>query len=204
MSSFKCLGNESLSDNNSIDDLLITSVLDTSPVTSSSCLDPSSVSTKSSTFTVLSANKIFENRCSIDDQKKKEMKSTSGSDYLQDWKKNWKMLEILVLQLYWCFFSFSSKGCIENGNTRCKTKRNQICKCALKDARKLNPDIELKSLISPRQPKVRIRSYSQDLSFPSLRNDINKDEQTDVVCGQSHELKALQGLSAVKTVVINL
>ena len=102
------------------------------------------------------------------------------------------------------FFSFSSKGCIENGKTRCKTKRNQICKYALKDARKLNPDIELKSLISPRQPKVRIRSYSQDLSFPSLRNDINKDEQIDVVCGQSHELKALQGLSAVKTVVINL
>ena len=101
-------------------------------------------------------------------------------------------------------FFFSSKGCIENGKTRCKTKRNQICKCALKDARKLNPDIELKSLISPRQPKVRIRSYSQDLSFPSLSNDINKDEQIDVVCGQSHELKALQGLSAVKTVVINL
>ena len=65
-------------------DLLITSVLDTSPVTSSSCLDPSSASTKSSTFTVLSANKIFENRCSTEDQKKKEMKSTSGSDYIQD------------------------------------------------------------------------------------------------------------------------
>ena len=84
LNSSKFLGNESLSDNNSIDDLLITSVLDTSPVTSSSCLDPSSASTKSSTLTVLSANKIFQNRCSIDDQKKKEMKSTSGSDYIQE------------------------------------------------------------------------------------------------------------------------
>ena len=75
-----CVGNESLSDTVSVDDILITSVLDTSPVTSSSCFDPSSSSAKSSTFTVLSANKIFENRCPHSDPQTKDQKLITGND----------------------------------------------------------------------------------------------------------------------------
>ena len=75
-----CVGNESLSDTVSVDDILITSVLDTSPVTSSSCFDPSSSSAKSSTFTVLSANKIFENRCPYSDPQTKDQKLITGND----------------------------------------------------------------------------------------------------------------------------
>ena len=72
-----------MGDNTSVDDILITSHLDTSPVTSSSCLDPSSASAKSSTLTVLSANKIFENKCHDESPKSKQQKSIGGNNYKQ-------------------------------------------------------------------------------------------------------------------------
>ena len=78
-----------MGDNTSIDDILITSHLDTSPVTSSSCLDPSSsASAKSSTLTVLSANKIFENKCHDVHPQSKEHKSIAGSNYKRFKTKN--------------------------------------------------------------------------------------------------------------------
>ena len=101
-------------------------------------------------------------------------------------------------------FFILSIGCSEKSNSKSQKRKNQFCKCAAKGVNKLDHDLELKSLISHRQPKVRIRSYSQDLSFPPLNDDINKEEKIDVVFGQNQELKRLQGLSAVKTVVINL
>ena len=56
------LVNETSSDTNSTADLLITSHLDTSSSVTSSCLNPCSASAISSTLTVISANKIFEDR----------------------------------------------------------------------------------------------------------------------------------------------
>ena len=99
------------------------------------------------------------------------------------------------------FVLFCSKGCTKEGNSKRQKRRNQCCKCTSKDAKKLDHSLEMQSLICHQKPKVRIRSYSQDLSFPSL----DKEVQVDVTsCGQNDELNRLQGLSAVKTVVINL
>lgn len=63
--------------------------------------------------------------------------------------------------------------------------------------------MELKPRLAQQSPRIRIRSYSEDISFPS-DIDEKKLSQSIPLDKQNHDTGSFQNLSTVKTVIINL
>ena len=63
--------------------------------------------------------------------------------------------------------------------------------------------MELKPLVVQQSPRIRIRSYSEDISFPSNMDEKNVS-QSIPLAKQNHDARSFQNLSTIKTVIINL
>ena len=74
------------------------------------------------------------------------------------------------------------------------------------NSKKADEGLELKPLLSHQLTRVRIRSYSEDIPFPSLVHTNNRtpsDGKTTIE-KRNHDLTNFQGPLTVKTVIINL
>ena len=74
-------------------------------------------------------------------------------------------------------------------------------------SKKVDEGLELKPLLSNQLTRVRIRSYSEDIPFPSLVHTNNRTTPCDgetTTEKRNHDLTNFQGPLTVKTVIINL
>ena len=64
--------------------------------------------------------------------------------------------------------------------------------------------MELKTMLPQHPSKIRIRSYSDDMAFPSQIKGEKNMSQTVTLEKQNDGVKSFPNLPAVKTVIINL
>ena len=104
-------------------------------------------------------------------------------------------------------FTGEHVGTVEGTASPQNKKRNKRRHKPKTNSKKVDEGLELKPLLSHQLTKVRIRSYSEDIPFPSLVQPNNRttcDGGTTTNERRNHDLTNFQGPLTVKTVIINL
>lgn len=106
------------------------------------------------------------------------------------------------------FFTGKHVGAAEETSSSLNKKRNKrrYKPKSSTNSKKVDEGLELKPLLSHQLTKVRIRSYSEDIPFPTLVHANNRTTCDGSTTNErrNHDLTNFQGPLTIKTVIINL